>query len=121
VPHAQLDPARFAPQVVAQALALARVGFEQAAQHADGCGLAAAVGAQEAADLAAPHLDGDVVDHGASAKALGQAAHVDGELVTHAGCCCKKSTTIGWPCFSECAPSGTDSNMNNNLLGLLLL
>ena len=52
-----LDRPRLLDDVVAEAGAAARVGREQAAQHADGRGLAAAVGAEEAADLAALDLD----------------------------------------------------------------
>jgi len=38
--------------VVAEAGAAALVGGEQAAQHADGCGLARAIGTKEAVNLA---------------------------------------------------------------------
>ena len=60
-----LDRPRLVDDVVAEAGAAAAVGRQQAAQHADGRGLAAAVGAEEAADLAALDLDAEVVDHGA--------------------------------------------------------
>ena len=52
-----LDRPRLLDDVVAEAGAAAPVGRQQAAQHADGRGLAAAVGAEEAADLAALDLD----------------------------------------------------------------
>ena len=55
---------------------LAGVGRQQAAEHADGRGLAAAVGAEEAADRAARHLDVEIVDDGLVAEALGQALDV---------------------------------------------
>jgi hypothetical protein len=42
---------------------LALVGREQAAQHADGGGLAAAVRAEEAIDAAARDLHVEMVDH----------------------------------------------------------
>jgi len=64
--------------VHAEAGAAAGIGREQPAQHADGGGLAASVGAQEAADLAAPYPDVDAVDDGAVAKGLAQALDFDG-------------------------------------------
>ena len=50
-----LDLGAVAQDVEAQAGAAAGVGLQQSAHHADGGGLAAAVGAQEAEDLAAAH------------------------------------------------------------------
>ena len=48
------DQRRLADDVEAEAGAAAAIGDEQAAQHADGRGLAAAVGAEKSADLARP-------------------------------------------------------------------
>ena len=53
------------------------VGREQPADHADGRGLAGAVRAEEADDLAAVDREVDMVDHGPAAEALGQALDVD--------------------------------------------
>ena len=66
-----------AQQVEAQACAAAAVRSQQTAQHADRGGLAAAVAAEEAADLAFRHLQGQPVDHLPRAEALAQVVHVD--------------------------------------------
>ena len=52
---------------------------QQAAQHADGGGLARAVRAEEAVDVRARHGQVDVVDRDQRAEALGQPARADGE------------------------------------------
>ena len=83
VAHLPLDGLAFPDHVVAQAGAAARVGPEQAAQHADECGLAAAVGAQKPADFALMHLQVDMVHGREVAEVLGHPAHVDGKLVGH--------------------------------------
>src|SRR5262245_41537058 len=74
-----LDAVRFSSQIVAQARALAIVGLQEAAQHADRRRLAAAVGTEETPDLSLGHLYVDVIDGNLAAEALGQATHVDGE------------------------------------------
>ncbi|MEJ0044679.1 MAG: hypothetical protein WDM81_21760 [Rhizomicrobium sp.] len=78
-----LDPFGLGAKVVAEHRALAFRGAEQAAQHADGGGLARAVGAEEAPDLPRRHRDIDVVDRELGAEALGQPTHVDGEFGGH--------------------------------------
>ena len=55
---------------------------QQAAQHADGGGLAGAVGPEEAVDVRARHVEVDVVDRDQGAEALGQAARADREVVS---------------------------------------
>ena len=52
--------------------ALARRGPRQAAKHAEGGGLARAVGPQQAEDLAGAHREADVVGRREAAEALGQ-------------------------------------------------
>ena len=69
--------------VVAQARAAAFVGAEQAAEHADERGLAAAVGTEEAADLALADLQIDVIDGRALAEPLGHSVNIDGKIVGH--------------------------------------
>src|SRR6185503_2393290 len=62
-----LDRLALAHQVVAQARTAAAVRREQAADHAQGRGLARAVGAEEAADAALLDAEAQMVDHGARA------------------------------------------------------
>jgi hypothetical protein len=50
------DQRRFADDVASKAAAAPAIGDEKAAQHTDGGGLAAAVGAEKTADLADAHL-----------------------------------------------------------------
>src|SRR5690606_11315787 len=91
-------------------LALAAVGRQQSAQHADRRRLAAAVGAEEAEDDAARHLDGEVPDDGLVAEALRQAADADRRRgAVHR---CPSATSTGWPTRSASAPvSGRASTM----------
>ena len=103
-----LDRPRLPDDVVAETGAAAAVGRQQPAQHADGRGLAAAVGAEEAADLAALDLDGEVVDHGARAEALDQAAGIDDRA--HRG-----RTSTGWPGLSVMPAAGQASTMKTSL------
>jgi DNA-binding LacI/PurR family transcriptional regulator len=79
----------------AEARALAGVRRQQAAEHADGRGLAAAVGAEEAHDDAAGHFDGEIIDDGLAAEALGEAVHADGGRGAVHGC--TGATSTGWP------------------------
>jgi hypothetical protein len=57
--------------------ALALVGRQQAAHHADGRRLAGAVGTEKAGDLAFGNLHRDVIDHGAAGVTLDHAANID--------------------------------------------
>ena len=65
--------------VVAEAGAVARIGPEQPADHADRGGLAAAVRAEEAVDLAVLHLQREILHHVLASEGLVQAVDVDGE------------------------------------------
>ena len=109
-----LDHVGLRADVVAEAGAGALVGREQAAQHADGGGLAGAVGAEEAVDRAALDLHGQVAHHRAPVETLGQALHVDDDVVHFDGSC-GSMTVIGWPTrnFSGC--SGCASIRNTSL------
>jgi len=72
-----LDQQALAADVVAKHLTLALVGRQQAAHHADGGGLARAVGTKEADDLALRHAHRHVIDHGPAAEALDEPADLD--------------------------------------------
>jgi hypothetical protein len=85
VADARLDLCGFGADVEAEAGAAALVGREQAAQHADGGGLARAVGAEEAEDRAAPDLHRQVADDHSPAERFGQAAHVDDDVARRLG------------------------------------
>src|SRR5438270_688507 len=74
------------------------VGREQPADHADGGGLAAAVGAEESVDRAARHLHREVIDDRVVAEALREVAHVDREIGVHG-----ILTSTGWPGCSRVA------------------
>ena len=65
-------------QVQAGDLGAAAGGRQQAAQHAEGGGLAGAVRPQQAEDFAALHGEADVVDRDESAEAAHQVVHFDG-------------------------------------------
>ncbi len=75
-----LDLVGVAADVVAEAGALAAVRRQQAAQHADGGGLAGAVGPEEAVDRAALHLHRQVMHDLAAAERFRQALDVDGDV-----------------------------------------
>ncbi len=112
------DRVRLAEDVVAEAGPRAVVGLEQAAQHADGRGLAAAVGAEEAADLALGDPQVEALDHLEVAEALAQAAHVD-DIGRHGapGAGAAGVTVTGCPGLSSLACSGgaRASARNTNL------
>src|SRR5438445_11912391 len=74
-----LDAVGVAADVVAEAGALAPVGRQQYAEHADGRGLAASVGAEEAVDAAALHLHRQLMHHLAAAERFRQSLDVDAD------------------------------------------
>ena len=83
-------PWRVAEDVEAEAGAAAAIRRKQAAQHADRGRLAAAVGAEKAADLAASRPQRQALDDLARAVTLAQIVDVDHEFVSwrrgRAGC-----------------------------------
>ena len=118
------DARGVADDVVAEAGAAAAVGHQQAAQHADGRRLAAAVGAEKAADLALRDLEIEPVDHAPRAEALAQPVDVDDEpghrpiravLLACAVCTGPPfgCTPIGWPGLirAACSKEGRASTM----------
>jgi len=109
-----LDLVGVPADVVAEASALAAVGRQQAAQHADGRRLARTIRPEEAIDRAASHLHRQIADHLARAERFRQAAHIDGDValarsvghglrgVRHSAhftwdSACDSVTVIGWP------------------------
>ncbi len=78
VADAALDALRVLRDVDTEDEPRARGRREQAAQHADGRGLAGAVRAEEAEDLALGHRERHAVDRGEGAEALGELAELDG-------------------------------------------
>src|SRR6185437_2216685 len=72
-----LDLVGVATDVVAEAGALAAIRRQQAAEHADGRGLAAAVGPEKAVDRAALDLHRQLMHDLAALERLGQAPDVD--------------------------------------------
>ena len=75
-----LDLVGLGADVVAEAGAVAFVGREQPAQHADGGGLAGAVGPEEAVDRAALDLHRQVAHHRPAVEFLGQVMDVDDDV-----------------------------------------
>jgi hypothetical protein len=124
VADAALDLGRLLEDVVAQAGAAAAVGREQPAHHADRRGLAAAVGAEEAEDLAARDLHGEIAHHVLIAEVLVQAAHVDGVVaVAVVRAAHGKVTSTGWPgrSLGPSAAAGRASTMKTSLSRVVLL
>jgi hypothetical protein len=74
------------PQVDAGHAQLAAAGGQQAAEHAEGGGLARAVGAEQAEDLAAPHREAGAGHGGEIAEAAHEVFHFDDDF---AGCACR--------------------------------
>ena len=80
VADARLDLRGFSADVVTEAVAAAFVGREQAAQHADGGGLARPIRPEEAEHRAALDLHREVAHDHAAAERFGQAVHVDDDV-----------------------------------------
>src|SRR6185503_19734972 len=110
-----LDLRGLPDHVVAEAGAAAGVGLEQPADHPDRGGLAAAVGPEEAEDLAVAHLQREVAHHVLRAEVLVEAVHVDGEAVHFA--CPASSTSTGCPgrSFGASDACGRASTMKTSL------
>src|SRR5690606_37593324 len=77
VAHVPLDEGGLGADVVAETLSPARIRRDETAQHADAGGLAAAVRAKEAEDLAPGNADGKAVDGERVAEALGEPVNLD--------------------------------------------
>src|SRR5262249_51483710 len=116
------DQRRLLDDVEAEAGAAAGIGDEQAAQHPDGRGLAAAIGAEKSADLSGRDLEVEPVDHGGGAEAFAQRMDVDDEVRHRAACilcACAASTVAagrtatGWPglIITACSGGGRASIM----------
>ena len=114
-----LDLVGLGADVVAEAGAVALVGREQPAQHADGRGLAGAVGAEEAVDRAALDLHRQVAHDLAAAEGFGQPVDIDGDVgrgrcVRH--CSGPSVTLTGWPTRSRSGRSGTRLDQEHELV-----
>ena len=113
-----LDLVGLGADVVAETGALALVGREQPAQHADGGGLAGTVGTEESVDLAALDLHREVAHDLAAAEGFGQAMDVDGDLGRRRGCAghCSgpRETLTGWPTRRCSGRSGRASIRNTS-------
>lgn len=119
--------------VVTEARATAAVGRQQPAHHADRRGLAAAVGAEEAKDLAARNLHGEVFHDVLVAEVLVQAMHVDCVAAiacvvpavgaVRPGSAHGSVTSTGWPgrSFGPSAAAGRASTMKTSLSRVVLL
>src|SRR5690606_3060890 len=77
VTDAQAHRLRIARHVQAEHFHLALAGREQAAEHADGGGLAGTVRAEEAVDLRTRHIEIDAIDGNEMAEASRQSAGAD--------------------------------------------
>ncbi len=93
------------------------VGGEKAAQHADGGGLAAAIGAEKTADFAFGDLEAQAVDDFQGAEALSEVVDVD-DIGHHGpfraiGGGASGRTAIGWPGLINvaCSRGGRASTM----------
>ena len=121
VADAPLDLAALLDDVVAEAGAGAGVGRQQPAYDADRGRLAAAVGPEEAEDLAAPDLQRQVVDDMLVAEALVQPANIDGPGLGRCAHC--GVTDTGCPGRRRAALSGDGraSTRNTSLARVSLL
>src|SRR5690606_19581085 len=97
-----LDQVGLGPDIVAEHLAAAGIGAEQAADHPDRGRLAGTVRAEEADDLAALYAEVDMVDDHPTVEALGQARHVDDRRAVH-HLPSASITSTGWPTLSRVA------------------
>ena len=76
-------------------------GREQAAEHLDGGGLARAIRAQQAVDLAVPHLGGDVLHSRKRAEMFGEIGSADGNLAAESAAVAAAGKRLGVNQFSE--------------------
>ena len=90
-----LDLVGFGANVVTQTGAVARVGREQPAQHADGRRLAGAVGTEEAVDFAAFYPHREVAHDRVATEGFREPFDVDGDLRRHGHCPCPNTTLTG--------------------------
>ncbi len=107
------DQRGFADDVMSKASAAPAIGDEKSAQHPDGGGFAAAVGAEKTADLAPAQLQGEPVDDFAGSEALPQVTDVDGEVRHGEPPFATGRTATGWPGLSTgaCCKGGRASTL----------
>src|SRR5579883_952844 len=83
IAHPPLHRERLARRIEAEHAHLARRYIGQAEQHQYRCGLASAVWAKQAKNLAAANLERNVVDRGRRAVGLGQTIGLDDGILAH--------------------------------------
>ena len=111
-----LDLVGLAADVVAETGAAPLVGCKEPAQHADGRGLARAVGTQKAVDLPAPHLHREIAHDLAAVEGFGQAFDLDRNLRRARHCRSPRMTLTGWPTRSRSGRSAVRASMRNTSL-----
>src|SRR5215471_20450622 len=116
VADAALDLIGLLDDVEPEAGAVPGIRGEQAAQHTDRCGLAAAVGAQEAVDRSAPYRHGQVAHDRAPVERLGQAVDLDRDIGCGGHAFGSNTTSTGWPTRTLSGCSGNASIRNTSLL-----
>ena len=94
---------RISDDVQPEAGSAAAVRRQQTAEHADRRRLAAAIGAEKAADLACGHLQIEPMNHPTRAKTLLQIAYVDNEFGHCPPPLATGRTSIGWPGLKRAA------------------
>jgi len=95
VAHSGPDAIGFLPGVVSQHDGPSCAGLQEAQEHADGCGLPGAVGAQEAEDLPPQNPERDAIHGQEMVEALTQVLGHDGVGVVH------DSTSVGASAVDE--------------------
>src|SRR5262249_17366850 len=114
VANVALDLVRLRADVVAEAGAAAFVRSEQPAQHPAGRGLARAVRAEEAIDLAALDPHRQVAHDLASVEGFRQPLDVDGDIRRRRHWPCPSATLTGWPTRRRSGHSGRASIKNTS-------
>ncbi len=117
VAGAALDFGLLRQDVVAQTGSGSAVRRQQPAEHADGGGLAAAIGTEQFVDAAALHLHRQVFNHHLAAKALAEVVDVDDDVVVHlTGSGAASRAVIGRPSGSVSLLSSSLASTRNTSL-----
>ena len=114
-----LDFVGFGADVETEAGALPLVRREQPGEHADGGGLAGAVGTEKSVDGAALYLHGQIAHHGAAAEGFRQAVDIDGDFMTVGHGFGPSVTLTGCPTRSLLGRVGARLDQKDELRALL--
>ena len=118
ITYASPDLVGLRPDVIAKASAVALIGDEQAAQHANGRRLARAVRPEEPVDFTALHPHRKVTHDLAAIKGFRQPFNVDHDLrccrSVGRHCGCPNATLTGWPTRSRSGRSVRASIRNTS-------